>query len=89
MLPYQRMALNLVNTALPVPVDAAGLRAAVRQGGPAGHVLMEEAPISLLAGLVGEGLLNWGDLQEAAARSPPASDETAEWIRDMARLALA
>ena len=51
--------------------------------------LMEEAPEAMLAGLVLEGFTDWHTLAEAAERYPPAKDETAAWLRDMARLAVA
>jgi hypothetical protein len=49
--------------------------------------LLEEGSEPLLAGLVLDGFTDWPTLARAAERFPPASDETAAWLRDMARLA--
>jgi hypothetical protein len=56
---------------------------------PYARRVLEEAPESLLAGLVLDGVVDWPTLAEAAERYPPAKDETAAWLRDMARLAMA
>ena len=91
--PRLRVALNLVNTSLPRPVDAAVLRAALLDadapGQPAARILLEEASAPLLADLVVEGFVGWRALAEAAERYPPGRHETASWLRDMARLTLA
>lgn len=50
---------------------------------------MEEASQALLAGLVLDGFTDWQTLAEAAERYPPGKDETAIWLKDMARLAMA
>ncbi len=88
-----RVALNLVNTSAPRAVDQGGLRAALLDpsapGQPAARILLEEASAPLLADLVIEGFVGWRDLAKAAERYPPGRHETAAWIRDMARLALA
>lgn len=88
-----RMAESLVSVSVADPVPAETLRAALRDATaphqPAARRLMEEAPAPLLAGLVAEGFIDWKTLAEAAERYPPANDETAAWIRDMARLAVA
>jgi hypothetical protein len=86
------MALGIVNTSIPDPVDAPRLRATlldplVRPQAPA-RILLEECPAGLLADLVREGFLTWDELAAAAERHPPSDHETAAWIRDMARLAL-
>jgi len=90
---FRRMAVSFVNVSLPVAVDLDELLAALRDPTapfqPSAHRLLEEAPAYLLAGLVAEDALDWRTLAEAAERYPPADDETAAWIRDMARLALA
>jgi hypothetical protein len=92
--PYcSRMAASLVSVSVSEPVSAEMLHTALydptapRQS--AARQLMEEASEQLLAGLVLEGFIDWHTLAEAAERYPPAKDETAAWLRDMARLALA
>lgn len=91
--PHLRMALSLVNASLPAPVAARALATALGDPNaphqPAARILLEEAPAPLLAGLAAEGFTDWKTLAEAAERYPPARHETAIWLRDMVRLALA
>lgn len=88
-----RMATSLVSIPVAESVAPEALSAALRDAAapnqPAARRLLEEAPAPLLAGLVAEGFIDWKTLAEAAERYPPANDETAAWIRDMARLVLA
>jgi hypothetical protein len=90
---HLRMALNLVNASLPAPVTMKALNGALSDAcapcQPAARILLEEASAQLLAGLVAEGCTDWPILAGAAERYPPARHETATWLRDMARLALA
>jgi hypothetical protein len=87
------MALSLVNTSRSELADGAILaRAIADRTAPqqaAVRILMEEGSPIILAGLVAEGIADWSTIAGAAERYPPANDETAAWIRDMARLALA
>ena len=88
-----RMAASLVSVSVAETIAPEALSTALRDATapnqPAARRLLEEAPAPLLAGLVAEGFTDWKTLAEAAERYPPAKDETAAWIRDMARLALA
>jgi len=88
-----RLALNLVNISIPIPVAADTLHAALLDSAAprqaAARILLEESAPTLLADLVDGGFIAWPELAAAAERYPPASHETAAWIRDMARLALA
>lgn len=85
-----RMALSLVNTSRPVAADGAILAHALADPTApqqaAARILLEEAKPIVLAGLVQEGVTDWATLAEAAERYPPGKDETAAWIREMARL---
>lgn len=89
----RRIATSFVGVSVADTITAEALQAALHDASapfqPAARRLIEEAPAPLLAGLVAEGFIDWRTLAEAAERYPPANDETAAWIRDMARLALA
>jgi hypothetical protein len=88
-----RIALGIVNTSTPLVAEANDLRAAILDPhAPArahARILLEEAPAPLFADLVREGFVTWPELAAATHRYPGMNHETAAWIRDMARLALA
>lgn len=92
MTPNLRIVLSIVNTSTPRQSDGKGLQKALLDPGAPGQahvrILLDEAPLQVLAGLVAEGFTRWSDLKIAAERWEPSHGETAAFIREMARLAM-